>query len=62
MRPLRRCWRRRTRRNDDGNNDLTVVSFRGRDGKWGGGPEIVALSNALRRPIHVYELLSADSR
>jgi len=32
------------------------------DGKWGGGPEIVALSNALRRPIHVYELLSADSR
>lgn len=26
---------------------------------WGGGPEIVALSNALRRPIHVYELLWA---
>jgi hypothetical protein len=23
---------------------------------WGGGPEIVALSNVLRRPIHVYEL------
>lgn len=23
---------------------------------WGGGPEIVALSNALQRPIHVYEL------
>ena len=23
---------------------------------WGGGPEIVALSNRLRRPIHVYEL------
>jgi hypothetical protein len=23
---------------------------------WGGGPEIVALSNALERPIHVYEL------
>ena len=23
---------------------------------WGGGPEIVALSNALKRPIHVYEL------
>ena len=25
---------------------------------WGGGPEIVALSNVLRRPIHVYELIS----
>eukprot|EP00544_Gedaniella_sp_CCMP2646_P011923 CAMPEP_0202486852 /NCGR_PEP_ID=MMETSP1361-20130828/5324_1 /ASSEMBLY_ACC=CAM_ASM_000849 /TAXON_ID=210615 /ORGANISM="Staurosira complex sp., Strain CCMP2646" /LENGTH=320 /DNA_ID=CAMNT_0049116111 /DNA_START=38 /DNA_END=1000 /DNA_ORIENTATION=+ len=25
---------------------------------WGGGPEIVALCNALRRPIHVYELHS----
>ncbi|CAM9989975.1 unnamed protein product [Pylaiella littoralis] len=25
---------------------------------WGGGPEIVALSNALCRPIHVYELAS----
>jgi len=24
---------------------------------WGGGPEIVALANALRRPIHVYELV-----
>lgn len=23
---------------------------------WGGGPEIVALCNALQRPIHVYEL------
>jgi len=23
---------------------------------WGGGPEIVALSNRMRRPIHVYEL------
>ena len=22
---------------------------------WGGGPEIVALSNALSRPIHIYE-------
>lgn len=26
------------------------------DCTWGGGPEIVALVNALRRPIHVYEL------
>lgn len=26
------------------------------DTVWGGGPEIVALSNVLRRPIHVYEL------
>jgi len=25
---------------------------------WGGGPEIVALVNRLRRPIHVYELVS----
>ena len=23
---------------------------------WGGGPEIVALANVLKRPIHVYEL------
>jgi hypothetical protein len=26
---------------------------------WGGGPEIVALSNALSRPIHIYELVWA---
>lgn len=26
------------------------------DSYWGGGPEIVALSNVLQRPIHVYEL------
>ena len=29
-----------------------------RDSYWGGGPEIVALCNVLRRPIHVYELCS----
>lgn len=29
---------------------------------WGGGPEIVALSNALCRPIHVYELASNGVR
>ena len=28
------------------------------DSYWGGGPEIVALSNVLKRPIHVYELAS----
>lgn len=28
---------------------------------WGGGPEIVALSNLLRRPIHVYELAAAGA-
>ena len=28
------------------------------DSYWGGGPEIVALCNVLRRPIHVYELHS----
>jgi hypothetical protein len=27
--------------------------------EWGGGPEIVALANILRRPIHVYELQDA---
>jgi hypothetical protein len=26
------------------------------DGVWAGGPEIVALSNMLHRPIHLYEL------
>ena len=26
---------------------------------WGGGPEIVALSNYLRTPIHVYDLVAA---
>jgi len=30
--------------------------------EWGGGPEIVALANALRRPIHVYELVAAAGR
>ncbi|KAG5183748.1 hypothetical protein JKP88DRAFT_262966 [Tribonema minus] len=29
---------------------------------WGGGPEIVALSNCLRRPIHVYELAAGAGR
>lgn len=29
-----------------------------KSGVWGGGPEIVALSNYLRRPIHIYELIS----
>lgn len=28
---------------------------------WGGGPEIVALSNILQRPIHVYELAVEDT-
>eukprot|EP00549_Striatella_unipunctata_P023190 CAMPEP_0118715286 /NCGR_PEP_ID=MMETSP0800-20121206/26779_1 /TAXON_ID=210618 ORGANISM="Striatella unipunctata, Strain CCMP2910" /NCGR_SAMPLE_ID=MMETSP0800 /ASSEMBLY_ACC=CAM_ASM_000638 /LENGTH=340 /DNA_ID=CAMNT_0006621415 /DNA_START=44 /DNA_END=1067 /DNA_ORIENTATION=- len=27
-----------------------------KDSYWGGGPEIVALCNVLKRPIHVYEL------
>jgi len=27
---------------------------------WGGGPEIVALCNYLKRPIHVYELYSTN--
>ena len=29
---------------------------------WGGGPEIVALSNLLERPIHVYELAVLQSQ
>jgi hypothetical protein len=29
---------------------------------WGGGPEIVALSNLLERPIHVYELAVLHSQ
>jgi hypothetical protein len=29
---------------------------------WGGGPEIVALSNVLERPIHVYELAVLQSQ
>jgi OTU-like cysteine protease len=29
------------------------------DGVWGGGVEIVALSNVLKRAIHVYELASS---
>ena len=28
-------------------------------GEWGGGPEILALVNALERPIHVFEPISA---
>jgi hypothetical protein len=31
------------------------------DSYWGGGPEIVALCNVLRRPIHVYELVAASA-
>ena len=30
------------------------------DSTWGGGPEIVALSNCLKLPIHVYELCWID--
>ena len=31
----------------------------GKDGVWGGGPEILALANALERPIHVFEPIAA---
>lgn len=31
-----------------------------KSGVWGGGPEIVALCNYLRRPIHVYELMAVQ--
>ena len=30
-----------------------------KDGTWGGGPEILALANALQRPIHVFEPVAA---
>ena len=30
------------------------------EGYWGGGPEIVALSNYLKRPIHVFELIPKE--
>lgn len=33
-----------------------------KNGVWGGGPECVALSNALKRPIHIYELISVEVR
>ena len=32
-----------------------------KDSYWGGGPEIVALCNVLKRPIHVYELVAASN-
>lgn len=32
------------------------------DSVWGGGPEIVALCNILRRPIHVYELTTQTAK
>ena len=32
------------------------------DSYWGGGPEIVALCNVLKRPIHVYELHAQDNQ
>jgi hypothetical protein len=32
------------------------------DSYWGGGPEIVALCNVLKRPIHVYELATTSVR
>ena len=41
--------------------DLTGMEYcelMKKNGVWGGGPEIVALCNYLKRPIHVYELIS----
>eukprot|EP00934_Nitzschia_sp_Nitz4_P007753 Nitzschia sp. Nitz4//scaffold280_size24494//2759//3955//NITZ4_008388-RA/size24494-processed-gene-0.15-mRNA-1//1//CDS//3329545579//7743//frame0 len=32
------------------------------DAYWGGGPEVVALCNALQRPIHIYELISQNNQ
>ena len=39
--------------------DEYCVAMR-QEGYWGGGPEIVALCNLLKRPIHVYELASVE--
>lgn len=47
-----------------GNQELSVDAYcewLRSSSAWGGGPEIVALSNALRRPIFVYELLQNAS-
>ncbi|GMH73485.1 hypothetical protein TrST_g4720 [Triparma strigata] len=38
------------------------LSSMSEDSTWGGGPEIVSLSNALRLPIHVYELCWIDKK
>lgn len=32
------------------------------DGVWGGGPEIVALCNLLKRPIHLYQLVAVEKK
>jgi len=33
-----------------------------KDGVWGGGPDLVALSNYLRRPIHIFELMTFNPK
>jgi len=40
---------------------LEYCELMAKDAYWGGGPEIVALCNVLKRPIHVYELVDARS-
>jgi len=44
-------------------NTTTAEYCRGmaQPGTWGGGPEIVAVCNHLRRPIHVYELAGIEA-
>jgi len=42
----------------DMTSDAYCSSMRNK-GVWGGGPEILALANALRRPIHVFEPVAA---
>lgn len=44
--------------NIDGEEYCTLMR---NEGYWGGGPEIVALCNYLRRPIHVYELVPKNN-
>ncbi len=40
----------------------TYIEVMRQGGVWGGGPEIVALVNLLKRPVHVYELRSAKGQ
>ncbi len=40
----------------------TYIEVMRQGGVWGGGPEIVALVNLLKRPVHVYELRSTKGQ
>ena len=47
---------------DNSNQYLKLVRKEGRDGGlYGGGPELTVLSNVLRRPISIYELVPTNN-